>query len=105
MESMKQCFMESSWSPLYFRQSLWTPCGVFIDSTWTPHGVYEIIGNVGNAVWSPHGVHVESTWTPQSLHGVHGNVWVSVKYSGDGQFRPNSEIPIFGQFNFRAGFE
>ena len=54
VESMKQCFMESSWSPLYFGQSLWTPCGVFIDSTWTPHGVHRDYWElVGNAVWTP----------------------------------------------------
>src|SRR6266481_9551627 len=71
---MKQCFMESSWSPLYFGQSLWTPCGVFIDSTWTPHGVHRDYWElVGNVVWSPHGVHVDSLWTPQSLLGLHGN--------------------------------
>jgi len=68
VESMKQCFMESSWSPLYFRQSLWTPHGVYGD-------YWEL---VGNAVWSPHRLYMESIW---SLHGLHGNVWVSVKYS------------------------
>src|SRR5882762_11229189 len=64
-ESMKHCFMESSWNPLYFRQSLWTPHGPFIDSSWTPHGVHgdywELVGNV---VWSPHGVHGDSLCTP-----------------------------------------
>jgi hypothetical protein len=67
VESMKHCFMESLWNPLYFGQSLWTPCGVFMDSTWTPHGVHgDYWELVGNAVWSPHGLYME---TPQSLHG------------------------------------
>src|ERR1700683_4341186 len=64
--------MESSWSPHYFRQSLWTPCGAFIDSTWTPHGVYgdywEIVGNASTGF---HGVHEDSVKSTKNLHGLH----------------------------------
>src|SRR6202050_4958031 len=82
MESLQRVYEESSWSLQYFRQSLWTPCGVYGD-------YWELVGNASTgfhgvlmeSLWSPHGVHVDSLWTPQSLHGLHGNPWGSVKCS------------------------
>ena len=89
MESMKHCFMESSWSPLYFRQSLWTPCGVYGD-------YWEL---VGNAVWSPHRLYMESPW---SLHGVHVDIYVESMWT---PWKPVGECKVLEACRGAAGVD
>ena len=68
---MKQCFMESLWSPPYLGQSPWTQCGVFIDPTWTLCGVHVDYGElVENAVWSPYRVYIESMETCEGVQSI-----------------------------------
>ena len=34
-----ESIVDSPWSPLYFRESLWTPCGLYVDCRKYSHGL------------------------------------------------------------------
>ena len=56
-----ESIVDSPWSPLYFGESLWTPCGLLMESTWSPCGLY-----VDCRKYS-HGLplkSMESSWSP-----------------------------------------
>ena len=63
--SLQRVHEEFSWSPLYFRKSLWTPCGLYVDCRKYSHGLP--LKSMESS-WSLHGLLMESSWSP---HGVH----------------------------------
>ena len=71
-----ESIVDSPWSPLYFGESLWTPCGLLMESTWSPCGLYVDCRKYSHGLplksmessWSLHGLLMESSWSP---HGVH----------------------------------
>ena len=60
-----ESIVDSPWSPLYFGESLWTPCGLYVDCRKYSHGLP--LKSMESS-WSLHGLLMESSWSP---HGVH----------------------------------
>jgi len=65
VESLKQCFMESSLESLYFRTVLWTPW----DSVEAPHGP-STWGVSGGTIWKTLVGKCPVMESPQTLNGV-----------------------------------
>ena len=50
---------------IFFADSMWTPCGLQVESMWSP---LESMWNPGGVLSTPCGLHVDSRWTPYGVH-------------------------------------
>ena len=78
-------------------ESIWSPCGVLVESSWSPRGsprgvLMESMWSPSECMWSPRGVlvesssvqvessyvvwvHVESSWSPHGVHEDSASTW------------------------------